>query len=279
MELPESNRDQYYELIAEGIALDNPQDAAMAALNISDENKKETVLTEIIFGIADQFPDIASNLVYQINNETIRLKVLFEVVKKIANIDKNQAVESLKNVISNVLSGANIDFIKKCAVFLAYLTSPQAVFELVESFGENEKSFLIDQLRDYLKIQVEEKKIKIEFTPIGEMTYTFTGCVSVTGRAIETLAQLGGTLSANLLTDERKPSALFLNLFSFSFQYASGFQQAEFGFAERISTRICVYYFSFAKWVGTNRMGPITAGIRSILYSEIKSLWISSNSI
>ena len=119
MELPESNRDQYYELIAEGIALDNPQDAAMAALNISDENKKETVLTEIIFGIADQFPDIASNLVYQINNETIRLKVLFEVVKKIANINKNQAVESLKNVISNVLSGANIDFIKKCAVFFS----------------------------------------------------------------------------------------------------------------------------------------------------------------
>ena len=109
--------------------------------------------------------------------------------------------------------------------FSAYLTSPQAVFELVENFGENEKSFLIDQLRDYLKIQVEEKKIKIEFTPIGEMTYTFTGCVSVTGPGIETLAQLGGTLSANLLTDERKPSALFLNLFSFSFQYASGFQQ------------------------------------------------------
>jgi hypothetical protein len=40
------------------------------------------------------------------------------------------------------------------------------------------------------------------------------------------LTELGGNLSPNLLDEQKKPTALFLNLFSFNFQYASGFQQA-----------------------------------------------------
>lgn len=227
MEMTNQNeKDSCLEMIANTTVFDNPQDAAMIALNINNEIKRTTVLINIIFALITTNPDIATNLVYQIANENQRSKVLFEVIKKISEKNVASAVDSLKNLIMNVLSGANTDFIKKCAIFLAHLTNPQSVLDLVEKFNDQEKNILIEQLREYLKVQVQEKKIREDHTPIGKLSYIFTAVSTKYTNELEYLARLGGNLCPNLFNLQKPSNILFLNLFAYNFQYISGFQQA-----------------------------------------------------
>ncbi|MHA1511586.1 MAG: hypothetical protein ACTSRX_07700, partial [Promethearchaeota archaeon] len=120
-------------------------------------------------------PQIASNLIYQLSKKEMQQQILFELIKGWAKNDKKRATESLKSLISNILSESNTELIKTCMIFLAYLTDPQSVYDLIDGFdSRDEKSLLIEQLQEYLKIKVQTKKIKLESQEINKLYFTFT---------------------------------------------------------------------------------------------------------
>ncbi|MHA1766042.1 MAG: hypothetical protein ACTSVK_07240, partial [Promethearchaeota archaeon] len=169
-----NHKDSLIELISNSLAGDKPDDAAMIALNIANESKRDEVITNIIFTAASSKPEIASNLIYQLSKKELQHKVLFELIKNWAKNNKNRAIESLKSLISNILSESNTDLIKTCMIFLAYLSNPQSVYDLIEGFEDkDEKSLLIEQLQEYLKVKVQTKKIKLESQEINKLYFTF----------------------------------------------------------------------------------------------------------
>ena len=213
-----TSKESLIELIANSLAADKPDDAAMIALNIDNVAKRDAIITNIIFTSANLKPQTASNLIYQLSNKEMQQKVLFELIKGWANKDKKRAIESLKSLISNILSESNTELIKTCMIFLAYLTDPQSVYDLIEGFdSKDEKSLLVDQLQEYLKIKVQTKKIKLESQEINNFYYTFTAISKKITPSVKYLVELQGNISSNLIEGKATSNIIVICPFKFDF--------------------------------------------------------------
>ena len=214
----DAQKESLIELIANSLAADKPDEAAMIALNIDNVAKRDTIITNIIFTSANLKPQIASNLIYQLSNKEMQQKVLFELIKGWANKDKKRAIESLKSLISNILSESNTELIKTCMIFLAYLTDPQSVYDLIDNFdSKDEKSLLVDQLQEYLKIKVQTKKIKLDSQEINNLYYTFTAISKKITPSIKYLVELQGNISSNLIEGKTTSNIIVICPFKFDF--------------------------------------------------------------
>ncbi|MHA1718940.1 MAG: hypothetical protein ACTSXK_05390 [Promethearchaeota archaeon] len=221
-----NHKDSLIELISNSLAGDKPDDAAMIALNIANESKRDEVITNIIFTAASSKPEIASNLIYQLSKKELQHKVLFELIKNWAKNNKNRAIESLKSLISNILSESNTDLIKTCMIFLAYLSNPQSVYDLIEGFEDkDEKSLLIEQLQEYLKVKVQTKKIKLESQEINKLYFTFPAISKNITPAIDYLVELQGNISSNLIEKNLNSNIIVICPFKFDFPLFMNFQQ------------------------------------------------------
>ncbi len=213
-----THKESLIEIIANSLAAEKPDEAAMIALNIDNIPKRDTIITNIIFTSSNLKPQIASNLIYQLSNKEMQQKVLFELIKGWANRDKNRAVQSLKSLISNILSESNTELIKTCMIFLAYLTDPQSVYDLIEGFdSKDEKSLLVEQLQEYLKVKIQTKKIKLESQEINNLYYTFTAISKKITPAIKYLVELQGNISSNLIEGKATSNIIVICPFKFDF--------------------------------------------------------------
>ncbi len=212
------HKDSIMEIISNSLASDKPDEAAMIALNIDNELKRDEIITNIIFTAASLKPEIASNLVYQLSSKELQQKVLFELIKNWAKYNKNRAIESLKSLISNILSESNTELIKTCMIFLAYLTEPQSVYDIIEEFdSKDEKSLLIEQLQEYLKVKVQTKKIKMESQEINTLHYTFPAISKNITPAIKYLVELQGNISSNLIEGKTTSNIMLISPYKFDF--------------------------------------------------------------
>ncbi len=213
----ESTKNTCIELASKNLFSKSPQDAIMLAMNISDAKLKDKVLVDLIFELKNKDSDLAMNVVFQISDESLQKKVLFEIIKSLSQINKAKAVESLSSLVMNTLSGPNIEFIKNCIIFLGYLTSPQSVLDLIGKLDASQRDFLNQELRDILKVQVEEEKTKIEETPIGSLFYEF---IAYSGEATADLIYLStllGNIDPGLLTANIISSFVILQPYSLQF--------------------------------------------------------------
>jgi hypothetical protein len=213
-----THKESLIEIIANSLAAEKPDEAAMIALNIDNVLKRDAIITNIIYTSANLKPQIASNLIYQLSQKEMQQKVLFELVKGWAKNDKKRAIESLKSLISNILSESNTELIKTCMIFLAYLTDPQSVYDLIEDFdSKDEKALLIEQLQEYLKVKVQTKKIKLEAQEINKLYFTFTAISKKITPAINYLAEINGNISSNLIEGKLTSNIIVICPFKFDF--------------------------------------------------------------
>ncbi|MHA1476544.1 MAG: hypothetical protein ACTSQ5_15330 [Promethearchaeota archaeon] len=213
-----SQKESLIEIIANSLAADKPDEAAMIALNIDNVQKRDAIITNIIFTSANLKPQIASNLIYQLSKKEMQQQILFELIKGWAKNDKKRATESLKSLISNILSESNTELIKTCMIFLAYLTDPQSVYDLIDGFdSRDEKSLLIEQLQEYLKIKVQTKKIKLESQEINKLYFTFTAISKKITPELNYLVDLKGNISSNLIEGNLTSNIIVICPFKFDF--------------------------------------------------------------
>nr|WP_147662837.1 hypothetical protein [Candidatus Prometheoarchaeum syntrophicum]QEE15942.1 hypothetical protein DSAG12_01769 [Candidatus Prometheoarchaeum syntrophicum] len=213
------------EIIANSLAAEKPDEAAMIALNIDNIAKRDEIITNIIFTAAYLKPQIASNLIYQLSKKELQHQILFELVKGWAHKDKKRAIESLKSLISNILSESNIELIKTCMIFLAYLTDPQSVYDLIDGFrSKDDKSLLVEQLQEYLKVKVQTKKIKLESQELSKLYFTFTAISKKITPALNYLVELKGNISSNLIEGNISSNIIVICPFKFNFPIFMNFQ-------------------------------------------------------
>jgi len=193
-----THKESLIEIIANSLAAEKPDEAAMIALNIDSVKKRDAIITNIIYTTANLKPQIASNLIYQLSNKELQQKILFELVKGWAKNDKKRAIESLKSLISNILSESNTELIKTCMIFLAYLTDPQSVYDLIEGFdSKDEKAILIQE--------------------INKLYFTFTAISQKITPEIKYLAEIKGNISSNLIEGNITSNIIVICPFKFDF--------------------------------------------------------------
>ncbi|MHA1562809.1 MAG: hypothetical protein ACTSPA_11865, partial [Promethearchaeota archaeon] len=89
-----SQKESLIEIIANSLAADKPDEAAMIALNIDNVQKRDAIITNIIFTSANLKPQIASNLIYQLSKKEMQQQILFELIKGWAKNDKKRAKQN-----------------------------------------------------------------------------------------------------------------------------------------------------------------------------------------
>ncbi len=226
MDMDDEKKNKYFEMLAYATGPVNPNDAIMIALNLEDVEKRDQIIKDILFKALDTNPDIAFNAIYQINNEKFQRKVLFELIKRTSAIDKEKAINSLKSLIDNILSGANQEFIKNCMIFLAHLTSPQSVYDLIEKFDDSQKKIIQDQLKEHLKVQVEETRTKIVPEVVTNTFFQIPTIVNDITKSIEDLIEKGGMISPNLLANSHQTDILIVAPFKYNFPVGMSFFQS-----------------------------------------------------
>ncbi|MHA1562810.1 MAG: hypothetical protein ACTSPA_11870 [Promethearchaeota archaeon] len=103
-------------------------------------------------------------------------------------------------------------------IFLAYLTDPQSVYDLIDGFdSRDEKSLLIEQLQEYLKIKVQTKKIKLESQEINKLYFTFTAISKKITPELNYLVDLKGNISSNLIEGNLTSNIIVICPFKFDF--------------------------------------------------------------
>ena len=213
--------------LARSLAYQHPKDAAMVALNIEDDTQRNSLLKDIIFTNSLTNPEVALNLVYQISDISLRNHVLFDLIKTWD--DPQKATETLKKLISNLLSEQNLDFIRKCLMFLAHLASPEEVLNLMNQIEvEGTRDFLEKHLNEFLKIKVKERRTKVKMVPILQQFYVFSSIGDPISSSMQYLAELGGNISLDLLQIPAHPQLMVIAPYQYKFPLYQMLQQINF---------------------------------------------------
>jgi len=214
--------------LAQSIAIEHSKDAAMVALNIENDDLRNGLLKDIIFTNSFTNPEIVSGLTYQISDKALRSHVLFDLVRIWGSKDPQKASETLKKCIMDLLSEQNLEFIRKCLMFLAHLTNPEAVLNLMTQIEEGPREFLEKHLKKFLKIKVKEKRNKIKLVKVLEQFYVFSSIGDPVSQSMQYMADLGGNISLDLLQAPAHPQLLVVAPYQYTFPLYQMLQQINF---------------------------------------------------
>jgi len=215
--------------LGQSIAYQHPKDAAMVAMNIGNNDQRDGLLKDIIYTNSFTNPEIASSLTYQISDGALRNHVLFDLIKIWGKHDPHKAAETLQKLISDLLSEQNLDFIRKCLMFLAHLTSPEVVINLMTQIEvEGTRDFLEKHLKKFLKIKVKERRSKTKMIPVFQQFYIFSAIGDPISPSMQYMADLGGNISLDLLQIPASPQLLVVAPYHYKFPLYQMLQQISF---------------------------------------------------
>jgi hypothetical protein len=214
--------------LGQSIAYQHPKDAAMVAMNIGNNDQRNGLLKDIIYTNSFTNPEIASSLTYQISDNALRNHVLFDLVKILGKQDPQKAVAMLKKCISDFISEQNLDFIRKCLMFLAHLASPEVVLDLMTQIEGETRDFLEKHLKKFLKIKVKERRNKTKMLPVLQQFYVFSAIGDPISPSMQYMADLGGNISLDLLQIPAHPQLLVVAPYHYKFPLYQMLQQISF---------------------------------------------------
>ena len=221
--------------LIKNIALDyiniNPDEIPKILSLIEETTVKEEILLVILNKSLKKEVSIALKLVEQIEDEIIKIKVLFNIIKKIHEEKKdNLILPILKQIDQIILSSDKItlserkynnhtyEFFKETICILAELDCPEAADKIIGEISSKElRENIAKDLFNELYETVEEKKTKVE--PIGQFSqfYILNTYTSKISNEIETFALIGGNVSNNVLVGNFKFKFALISLFSYDF--------------------------------------------------------------
>ena len=221
--------------LIKNIALDyiniNPDEIPKILSLIEETTVKEEILLVILNESLKKEVSIALKLVEQIEDEIIKIKVLFNIIKKIHEEKKdNLILPILKQIDQIILSSDKItlserkynnpayEFFKETICILAELDCPETADKIIGEISSKElRENIAKDLFNELYETVEEKKTKVE--PIGQFSqfYILNTYTSKISNEIETFALIGGNVSNNVLVGNFKFKFALISLFSYDF--------------------------------------------------------------
>jgi hypothetical protein len=223
------------EKILKFLALDqvlvNPEQAIRTGALIQNLSIKEDLLCLAFSEIIESNPSLAKNLVKLIEENLLKIKILFNLAKKFYGQESQSEVINVFNLIiqlslhsfNNNLDNRKIrkqsyKYLKDALNALAEYNNPTASHSIIESITNQElKEKLTKDLFDIIYEMVEEIQTKIKTTPIFSQYFLLNTFISQVNREITNFSLNGGNVSSNVLTNDFNFPIVLLSLFSFDF--------------------------------------------------------------
>ena len=221
--------------IVKSIALDyvniDPDKVSKILSFIEEDSIKENAILDVIFMSLEKNSGLALKFAEFIKDETVKIKVLFNIIRKLHEIKNNSLILTIINQIDEIILKSDrfnlsdqkyhnpaYEYFKETICILAELDCPEAADKVIEGLSsENLKKTVAKDLFDEIYKMVEEKQTKVE--PIGEFSQFFllnTYTSDVT-RIVKDFSLVGGNASSNILKGNFNFNIALISLFSFNF--------------------------------------------------------------
>jgi len=222
--------------IAKSIALDyvniNPDQVSKILSFIEEGSIKENAIFEVIFMSLEKDSSLALKFTELIKDEIVKIKILFNIIKKIHENKNNSLILEIINQIDEIIlksSRINLsteqnynspayEYFKETICILAELDCPEAADKVIEGLSSEKlkKTVAKDLFNEIYKL-VDEKQSKVE--PIGEFSQFFliNTYTSQITRQVSEFSLIGGNASSNILEGNFNFNIALISLFSFDF--------------------------------------------------------------
>ncbi len=221
--------------IAKYIALDyvtiDPDKVYKILSFIKEDSIQQNAILEVIFESLEKDYNLALKFTELIKDETVKIKVLFNIIKKLHEVNNNSQILTTINQIDEIIlksSRINIsdqnyrnpayEYFKETICILAELDCPEAADKVIGGLSSEElkKNVAKDLFNEIYKM-VEEKQTKVE--PIGEFSQFFllNTYTSQITREVNEFSLIGGNASSNILSGNFNFNIALISLFSFNF--------------------------------------------------------------
>jgi len=226
-----NKKNQLIKNIGSDYIIINPDEIPKILSLIEEKTVKEKFLLEILFKSLKKETSIALKLVEEIEDEIVRIKVLFNIIKNIHDEKKNNLIlPILKQIDQIILHSEKItvskhkynnpayEFFKETICILAELDCPETADKIIGELSSEElRDNIAKDLFNEIYEMVEEKKNIKE--PIRQFSqfYILNTYSSKISNEIETFALIGGNVSNNVLVSNFNFKIALISLFSYDF--------------------------------------------------------------
>ena len=222
--------------IVKSIALDyvniDPDKVSKILSFIEEDSIKENAILEVIFMSLEKDSGLALKFTEFIKDETIKIKVLFNIIRKLHENKDNSLILTIINQIDEIILKSNkinlsidqnyhnpaYEYFKETICILAELDCPEVADKVKEGLSsEKLKKTIAKDLFNEIYKMVEVKQTKVE--SIGEFSQFFllnTYTSDIT-RVVNDFSLVGGNASSNILMGNFNFKIALISLFSFNF--------------------------------------------------------------
>jgi len=229
------NDDEGRNKVLAKIALDfidiDPEQTTKTLSLINNPSIRDQAVVDILNKCYTTQFELALKFSHMINEELLRVKVLFNLMKELNKSKHNEQILQIVKTIDQIIQNSSqisitenqynnpaYSYFKDAICILAELDCPETADKAIKSIGGQEtQEHLSKDLFDLIYEMVDEKRTKVEPTVIQSQFYKLNTYVSQLSNELQQFALLGGNTSSNALMKHFDFKLIFLSLFSLTF--------------------------------------------------------------
>jgi hypothetical protein len=192
---------------------------------IEEDSVRKDALLKVVSLSLDKNSNLALKFVEFIKDEITKIKVLFNVIKKLHENKKDELILPIIRQINQIIFNSNKinltdqnEYLKDTICIIAELENPEAADKVIKGLSSEElKQKIAKDLYNEIYRMVQEKQTKVE--PIGEFSQFFLLNIysSQISKEVKDFSLIGGNASSNILRGNFNFNVALISLFSFSF--------------------------------------------------------------
>ncbi|MFX0077142.1 MAG: hypothetical protein ACFE96_16980 [Candidatus Hermodarchaeota archaeon] len=206
------------------VNIDSEQVSKVLSL-IENDSLRSDITLEVISLALEKDPNLALKFSEFIKDEMTKIKVLFNICKKLHEIKHTELILTITKQIKQIILNSNkinisdnYEYLKEIICLTAELENPEAADKIIKGLSSEElKQKITKDLYNEIYKMVQEKQTRVE--SIGEFSqfYLLNTYASQINKEIEDFSLIGGNASSNILMGNYNFNIALISLFSFNF--------------------------------------------------------------
>jgi hypothetical protein len=219
-----------YSKLIRAFAFENMDEALKLVKNLQDQKIKQNLFISIVLDQIPVNPISSIKLAESSDDLFLKIKILFNIVKKLREEQNTSEISNILNrIIEQLLKSLEQNNEKKhqkrlSEIFvdnlsiIAEIENPSVSNGIIEGLREQElKEKITKEIFDVIYVLVDETRTKIESELVFSQFFLLNTYVSNISNEIKSFSNIGGNVSNNILSGDFNFKSIFLSLFSFNF--------------------------------------------------------------
>ena len=263
----------------------NPEQAVRTGSLIQNSSIKEDLLSNIFVKINESNPLLTQNLVDLIDDDFLKITILFNAAKILYDQEVKSELISVfnliiqlslnfysKNIENRKLRKQSYEIINDAIKALAEYNSPAAANSIIESITNQDlKERLTKNLFDIIYVMVDEIQTEFEATLVFSQYFLLNTLVSQINTEIKNFSLIGGNVSNNVLVNDFNFPILFLSLFSFDFSIFPVLDRVYNDLKYSLNKSIAYYVFPSKGNYNQNELNTLKASLNQF-FKDLSSV-------